>query len=398
MASVRRKSGSRYWFACFLFADGTRVQRSTKETDRKKAQRLAESFEEIARNRLTARQAQRVVADTYQRVTGNSLRTTTTRDYFKSWLDRKKPETSTSTHLFYTGKVCRFLEWLGDRANATVLDITSDDILAFRASENERVRPATVNHALKVLRMIFEDAKRDRVIADNPADSVRLVKANAERSRRPFSMGEIKQLLAATNHEWRSLILFGLYTGQRLGDLARLTWANIDLEHDQLCLFTSKTGRRQIIPIALPLKAHLTGPNHRKNDPSEPLHPEAFASVTKSGKVGTLSRQFYEIMAKAVMVPPKSHRASANGTGRNGRHNVSEISFHALRHTATSLMKNAGISSAVVQDIIGHESSAISDNYTHIDEEAKRKALSVMPNVFENADFRTRISNQRKNT
>ena len=382
MASVRKKTGSKYWFACFLFADGSRVQRSTKETDRKKAQRLAETFEEVARDRLTARQAQRVVAETYQRVTGSSLPITTTRDYFKSWLDRKKPETSTSTHLFYTGKARRFLEWLGDRANATVLHVTPEDILAFRTSENERVRPATVNHALKVLRMVFEDAKRDRVIADNPADFVRLVKADLGRSRRPFSVGEIKQLLAAANHEWRSLILFGLYTGQRLGDLARLKWANIDLEHDQLRLLTSKTRRRQIIPLAPPLKAHLTKPNYRKSDSGEPLHPEAFASVTKSGKVGTLSRQFYEIMAKAGMAPPKTHRASANGTGRNGRHNVSEISFHALRHTATSLMKNAGISSAIVQDIIGHESAAISANYTHIDDEAKRKALSAMPNVL----------------
>jgi integrase len=25
------------------------------------------------------------------------------------------------------------------------------------------------------------------------------------------------------------MILFGLYTGQRLGDIARLTWANVDL-------------------------------------------------------------------------------------------------------------------------------------------------------------------------
>jgi integrase len=115
------------------------------------------------------------------------------------------------------------------------------------------------------------------------------------------------------------------------------------------------------------------------NNPGEPLHPEAFASVTKSGKVGTLSRQFYEIMARAGMVPRKTHRACANGTGRGARHNVSEISFHALRHTATSLMKNAGVSSAIVQDIIGHESAAISANYTHIDE-AKQKALSAMPN------------------
>jgi hypothetical protein len=59
-------------------------------------------------------------------------------------------------------------------------------------------------------------------------------------------------------------------------------------------------------------------------------------------------------------------------------------------------MKNAGISSAVVQDIIGHESSAIADNYTHIDEEAKRKAVSAMPNVFDDSDPRMGTRNQRK--
>jgi integrase len=70
-------------------------------------------------------------------------------------------------------------------------------------------------------------------------------------------------------------------------------------------------------------------------------------------------------MAKVGMVPAKPHRAFQNSSGRNGRRQHSQISFHSLRHTATSLMKNAGISPAIVQDIIGHESEAISANYTH---------------------------------
>ena len=86
---------------------------------------------------------------------------------------------------------------------------------------------------------------------------------------------------------------------------------------------------------------------------------------------------------KAGMVPAKRHRASENSAGRNGRRQHSQISFHSLRHTATSLMKNAGVSSAIVQDIIGHESAAISASYTHIEEAAKRTALSAMPDVLE---------------
>jgi integrase len=88
-------------------------------------------------------------------------------------------------------------------------------------------------------------------------------------------------------------------------------------------------------------------------------------------------------MVKAGMVPEKKHHASVNSVGRSGRRQLSQISFHSLRHTATSWMKNAGISAAIVQDIIGHESAAVSASYTHIDIAAKRTALSAMPDVLE---------------
>src|SRR4029077_9867219 len=97
-------------------------------------------------------------------------------------------------------------------------------------------------------------------------------------------------------------------------------------------------------------------------------------------RTGTLSNQFYDILVDAGLVQSRNHRA--NGRGRSSARAFNKIGFHALRHTATSLMKNAGISPAVVQDIIGHDSPAISAQYTHIDETAKRKALNTMPDVL----------------
>ncbi|MEY2480627.1 MAG: hypothetical protein QOI04_1554 [Verrucomicrobiota bacterium] len=382
MASLRRKRHSQYWYACYTLIDGSRVQRSTRETDRKKAQKTADAFEQVAQGQLTARQVQRVIAETFQRVTGDSLPSTSVQDYFEAWLARKKPETARSTYVFYRGKARLFLNWLGEHAATRELfTITSEDVVAFRTFEAARVSPSTVNHGLKVLRMIFEDAKRGGIIPDNPADVVRLMKRTGELSRRPFTILEIKRLLSVAADEWRSLILFGLYTGQRLGDLARLTWANIDFLHNEIRLDTSKTGRRQVIPLAPPLRKHiqaLTG----SDNPAQPLHPRAFASVAKRGAVGTLSRQFYEIMVKADLVAAKKHRASKTSAGRGGRRAISAISFHSFRHTATSLMKNAGVPAAVVQDIIGHESAAISASYTHIDDATKRIALAAMPDVL----------------
>jgi integrase len=389
VASVRRKQNSKYWFACFTQPNGVRVQRSTKETDRKKAQRLADTFEQATRTRITARQAQRIISEIFERVTGSSLPATTVRSYFESWLARKKPETAVSTHVFYSGKAHRFLSWLGERSEQQLFSIIPSDLIAFRTCESSRVGPATVNHEIKVLRMIFEDAKRDGIVGDNPVEGVRPVKRANQLSRRPFTQAEIKALLAVADNEWRSLILFGLYTGQRLGDLARLTWANVDLQLDELRLSTSKTGRRQIIPIAPPLRRHIESlpPD---DGPSQPLHPKAFKSVKKTRKVGTLSRQFYELMAQAGLATAKKHRKCEGCDGRTGRREMSEISFHSLRHTATSLLKNAGVSAVIVQDIIGHESAAVSANYTHIDEVTKRTALSAMPDVIGSESFPSR--------
>jgi hypothetical protein len=233
MASVRRKRGSRYWFACFSLADGLCVQRSTKETDRKKAQGLADTFEQPTHGRITARQAQRVITEIFKRTNGDSCPPLRSAPILSRGC-AKKGETSPSTFVFYRGKINRFLAWLGDRASRDLFALTPADLVGFTTSEASRLNPTTVDHEIKVLRMIFEDAKCDGIISDNPADAVKLMKRTNGTPRRPFTLPEIKKLLAIADAEWRSLIVFGLYTGQRLGDIARLKWAILDLEQNEI--------------------------------------------------------------------------------------------------------------------------------------------------------------------
>jgi integrase len=91
--------------------------------------------------------------------------------------------------------------------------------------------------------MFFKSARRDGVCLDNAAEFIRPVRASAKSdNKRPFSIAELQAILAVADAEWRSLILFGPYSGQRLGDLVSLTWNNIDLERDEVRLVTSKTS------------------------------------------------------------------------------------------------------------------------------------------------------------
>jgi integrase len=174
------------------------------------------------------------------------------------------------------------------------------------------------------------------------------------------------------------MIKAGLYTGQRLKDIALLTRSQVDLKNHSISLVTGKTGRQQVIPIAKPLLSYLKKLPSTK-DAKEPIFPECYKLVKKFGRSGVLSSEFHKIMVKAGLATERSHAETGKGKSRTRK--VSELSFHSLRHTATSMMKNAGVGSAVVQDLVGHESAAVSTQYTHIDDAAKRKALNSLPRL-----------------
>src|SRR5687768_11755115 len=102
MASLFRHPSSPYWSACFTLPDGRRTTRSTKETDRRKAQRIANEFEDASRaakaGRLTEHQARKVISDIFALTNGDGLASSTIRAYFKSWLARKEIEANERTH------------------------------------------------------------------------------------------------------------------------------------------------------------------------------------------------------------------------------------------------------------------------------------------------------------
>ena len=50
-------------------------------------------------------------------------------------------------------------------------------------------------------------------------------------------------VLEVADDQWKSLIKFGLYTGQRLADIAALTWTQVDLSRNEIRLTTRKTGK-----------------------------------------------------------------------------------------------------------------------------------------------------------
>ncbi len=374
MASIWKRKNSKYYTACWTDSSGRRLKRSTKSTEKKLAEKLAAQFEDESRSKRTAKQARRVLVDIYRQLSGEDLPSVKVREFFASYVERKRPEIGKASLDYYEGHARRFLKWLGPKADVDISEITKADITGYRNFSATLSGPRTTNNTLKAIKTFFAAARKDGFLIDDPAADVDSVRDRTESTRRPFTLDELRSILSVAGEEWRSMILFGLYTGQRLSDVATLTWQNLDITRNEIRLTTRKTGRRQNLPLAPPLRDHLAT-LIAGDDPRAPLHPKAAALVSRVGRSSSLSRKFAELLTAAGL------RVNASAPEKGHARTKFDLSFHSLRHTATSLLKNAGIPQSVVMDYIGHDSADVSHGYTHTGREALEKAAAAFPNL-----------------
>lgn len=385
MAYLVKHPKSRFWFAVWRDLNGKQIRRSTKETERKKADRIAREYEHTSLKRRTSRQVREVIASLHREITGDELVFPSVREFVKTWLERKGPETATSTLDFYQKSTGNFLAFLGDAADQSIDRITSQHVTNFRNARAKSVAAKTANHDLKAIRMLFKAARKQGLIFENVAEDVGTVSTRGEKTtRRPFTIPELRAIMDVAGPEWRSMIQFGLYTGMRLSDVASLTWSNLDMVRNELRYQARKTSKVLTLPIVGPLAEHIA--TLISADTSEvPLHPLAFASLRRTGRSGTLSNWFADLLADAGLRERKKHhlKKDEERKGRSAAREQSSLSFHCLRHTAVSLLKDAGVPAAVVMELVGHDSVQMSEHYTHVGREALASAAMKMPRLTE---------------
>ena len=194
---------SQYWTACFRDENGRQRRISTKETNNKKALKIAEEFEGAAKTKRTLKQVQKVLDRLHEEVSGQSIKRTTFRKHLSEWLTAKKTEIASSTMDFYQASLRKFLHFLGQRADEPIGEITKEDVVAFRDSLVNQVTAKTVNHNLKTLKMLFKSARRDSAVTDDPTEFVETVrKERRVKIKRPFTLPELRSVLDLANNEW----------------------------------------------------------------------------------------------------------------------------------------------------------------------------------------------------
>lgn len=383
MASVRKKRGSKFWFGCFVMADGRRLQRSTKSKDKMEALQIALSWEKAARQRATVDQSKKVIASIVKIIHGDDAADESVRVYFQRWQARKAAEINAGTAERYKGCLESFLEHMGEQATKPLTEVATAHVARWRDEIAKRLAPGTVNFHLKIVRAAFRDAKLEKLIQETPGAGIKMLRRSVadkrDRGKRPFTLDEIQAILAAipAESEWRGLVYAGLFSGQRLKDIALMRWSEI--KGAWWKTDSRKTARPIAVPIAQPLAEWMS--QQRAKTKTEEVFPESAGFVARAkGKSSTLSNQFHAILTKAGLVEKRSHHTT--GKGRSASREGGILSFHCLRHTTNSLLKTAGVQESVAMDFVGHESEAISRLYTHVPENSLLDAVKKLERAY----------------
>jgi integrase len=210
-----------------------------------------------------------------------------------------------------------------------------------------------------VLGMALRQAVRQGVIPANPAD---VVDAPAPR-KEPLDVvtpSEARQLLAAAQDVFYGpLWTLALTTGMREGEILALRWRDVDLSAGVVHIRQGKTrSARRAVPLTEVARRSLAGVagGHKAED---------LVFSTRNG----------------TAISPRNllrawHTFSERVLGRR-------LSFHALRHSAATLMIGQGVSLRTVSDVLGHANIRItSDTYVEVLDKLKIEAARQMDDLF----------------
>ncbi len=213
-------------------------------------------------------------------------------------------------------------------------------------------KPTSVNRRLSSVRSFFRFALANGLVTRDPA---RIVEGPKKNKRLPAFVKDSDILHLLEEEMWnmndfkdvctRMMLLVFYETGIRLSELVSLEDGMIDFVNGQMKV-TGKRNKQRIIPFGEELKQALVAYIELRNRNVPPK-------------------------TEALFVDVKGRRMTSDGVRYLVKKNIARVctqskrSPHVLRHSFATTMLNHGAGLESVQKLLGHESVATTEIYTH---------------------------------
>jgi len=206
---------------------------------------------------------------------------------------------------------------------------------------------------LTILHGIFERARREYGLDDNPAAEVERLRDRYDKTAFDFySPEEVLALVrAAASEQDGAMYLTAAFSGLRRGELVALRWRDVDFEQRAIRVqgsfsfgevVTPKSGKGRSVPMVVDVATQLARLSQRERftGPDDPVFP----GVTGDHLDASALRRRFAAARKAAALRP--------------------LRFHDLRHTFGSLAINRA-SIVQVQAWMGHADVQTTSRYLH---------------------------------
>ncbi len=236
----------------------------------------------------------------------------------------------------------RYLKIIDERFGRFQADaIRKRHAYAFRDSFADR--PSTANHAVAVLKALFEWGVEHDELEANPADKVKRLAVDASPAE-PWPAWAIRLAMEKGRPEFATFVALALYTGQRTADVVAMTLTDLDRTDParwKIHVVQSKTGKRRIIPVHRGLRPVLEAALARGS----------FALMPRPNGQSMTAEQFRAMYYREI-------RRSELRPLREAR-----LKPHGLRKLAAVTLREIGMTDAQIDALIGM-GKAMVEHYT----------------------------------
>ena len=284
----------------------------------------------------------------------------------------KKKKKKMETRDRIKARVTAFVSWMREHHPdvVEVRDVELKHAEQFVRHVLENSKGKTGNEYLSALRQVFQIVRAESKAMTNIWEEVPRCSSTSHR-RRALTEEELRKVFALVSGEMRTLFTAGLYLGLRLGDAVCLRWSDIDMDNGVVRLVPAKTrkhGTEVVISFrGTPLQNILesTSADNRTGFVMPSL---AEMYQRENWRLrGMIARVFADCGIQTTVSSDKGRKSA-------------DVGFHSLRHSFVSMAANAGVPLAIVQAVVGHTSTAMTQHYFHVSRDALDKAAQALPN------------------
>lgn len=300
-------------------------------------------------------------------------------EFIDEWIEAN-PRLGPSTRDRYRGLARLHVRpYLGE---AKLADLRTATVRRWHAELTEAASPATAAKAYRMVRAALNTAAADGLIAVNPCQ---VTGAGVERSaeRPTATVDEIGKLADAVGDRWRAMVLLAAWCGLRLGELAALTRADVDLAAATVRVDKSRRRGDNGVVVLGPPKSDA---GRRTVAMPRPLVAEVAAHLDRFTGPDPDALVFTGERGGAV------ERAHFNGVWQRARAQVDreDLRFHDLRHTGNTLAAATGASVAELMARMGHASPAAALRYQHATRDRDRVIADALGGLMAGEDTTAR--------